>query len=284
MLPLVRIPLLPGAVRLALRLALRLVQVLRTPAWEVSLALQETSVVMPKRVQVDLRVLQAARAFLISVHQLEVQLVATLMLRPRQRLLLRPSVNSALDLKARATLALDLVAKSLELLVTASKLTRALLEREALVALRVSVARPALLVTLELVEMLELVVMLKPALLEMLELADLLMPVWEDRPELTLQAMLDLELALLETLELADLPMLVWEDRPQATRLETPVWEALQVLAARPALLEMLELELELMLLGTLRGMPLPLATPTTRGSYLVPISSSETTDVDYLS
>jgi hypothetical protein len=63
----------------------------------------------------------------------------------------------------------------------------------------------------------------------------------QEMPELTLQVMLDLEL------------------------LETPVLEALQALAARLALLEMLVLVLlarEMLML-----MPLPLATPT-RGSF----------------
>jgi hypothetical protein len=179
--------------------------VLRTPGWAVlqmlgwavSLALQETSVVVRTRVQVGLRVLQAARVFLTSVHLLADQLAATLMLPPRRRLLRRLSVQSAPVLKVRATLAPVLVVKSLESWVTESRLARALLER---VTPELG-ARPEL----ALLEMLELVATLEPALLEMLELADLLMPVWEDRPERALRAMLDLEL------------------------LETPVWEALQV-------------------------------------------------------
>jgi hypothetical protein len=60
--------------------------------------------------------------------------------------------------------------------------------------------------------------------------------------------------------------MLGWEDRPQATLLETPAWEALQVLADRLALLEMLELVP--VLLETPREMPLPPVTPTRRGSF----------------
>jgi hypothetical protein len=171
--------------------------VLRTPGWAVlqmlgwavSLALQETSVVVRTRVQVGLRVLQAARVFLTSVHLLADQLAATLMLLPRRRLLRRLSVQSAPVLKVRATLAPVLVVKSLESWVTESRLARALLER----GTPELGARPEL----ALLEMLELVATV--------ELADLLTPVWEDRPERALRAMLDLEL------------------------LETPVWEALQV-------------------------------------------------------
>ena len=146
------------------------------PAWEVSQASQATLEVVPAPVQADLRALQVAQDFLTSVLPLEVQLKETPMLLPKRRLLPKLLVQSAPALEVRVTPPPDLVEKSLASLVMAS--------------------RPVLVRLLDLAPALELELALELAPREMQVSALLPMQGWVARPELALQAMLDLELAL----------------------------------------------------------------------------------------